>query len=108
MKKRNTAFGAAAIVALANLVSATADAATIIKNIICSLIPEVMTLAWALAFLVFIYGGAKYAFGADDPGARKQGKNIAINAMIGFIIIAASQALIAAIAFSGGAGTICP
>jgi len=72
--------------------------ADIIANTICALIPEAGTLAWALALLMFIYGGAKYAYGADDPGARKQGKNVAVNAMIGLIIVAVAYSLIIAIA----------
>jgi len=79
--------------------------AEIIANTICALIPEAGTLAWALALLMFIYGGAKYAYGADDPGARKQGKNIAVNAMIGLIIVAVAYALVNAIA---NGSPVCP
>ncbi|MFH0861902.1 MAG: hypothetical protein V1875_02625 [Candidatus Altiarchaeota archaeon] len=109
MKMRKTLLGLSAAAFFAQSVSATApDAATIIRNIICTLIPEVINLSWALAVLVFVYGGAKYAHAADDPGGRKQGKSIALNAIIGFIIIAASKAVVEAIAFAGGTGNICP
>jgi len=98
MKLRRYALGIGSMAALAQSVSATApDAAQIIRNIICGLVPEVINLAWALALLVFIYGGAKYAHSADDPGGRKQGKSIAVNAIIGFVIIAASRAVVTAI-----------
>jgi hypothetical protein len=85
--------------------ASSVDAAAIIASVICGLVPEVSTLAWALALLVFVYGGAKYAYSADDPGGRKQGKNIAINAMIGLIIVAAARAVVNAIA---GGGNFCP
>jgi hypothetical protein len=76
------------------------NAAAAIAAVICGLVPEAINLAWALAILVFVYGGAKYAYSADDPGGRKQGKNIAINALIGFVIVGASSALVKAIAGS--------
>lgn len=100
MKYRKTYLGLGALTALAQTASATAaaNAAAIIQGIICSLVPEVINLAWALAILVFIYGGAKYAHSADDPGGRKQGKSIAMNAVLGFIIVAASKALVETIA----------
>jgi len=99
MKKKVLLAGLASV-SLATLASAQ-DPALILASVICSLVPEVINLAWALALLVFIYGGAKYAYSADDPGGRKQGKNIAINAMIGFIIVGASLAIVKAAA--GGA-----
>ncbi len=100
MKEKKTFIGLGTLLAImAQTVSATADAASIIKTIICNLVPEIINICWALALLVFIYGGAKYAYSADDPGGRKQGKNIAINALIGFLIVAASKSLVEAIAF---------
>ena len=41
----------------------------------------------ALIVLMLLYGAAKYAAGADDPGARKQAKNIIIHVIIGVIIL---------------------
>ncbi len=71
------------------------DPAEIIATTICNLVPDVLDLARVLALLMFIYGGAKYAFSADDPGGRKQGKNIAVNAIIGLLIVAISYTLVA-------------
>ena len=79
----------------------TTNAAGVIKTVICTLVPQVMSLARALAILMFIYGGAKYAYSADDPGGRKQARSIAVNAMIGAIIVSAAKAVVEAIA--GGA-----
>ncbi len=107
MKRRLAiTFAVAAALAAAAAVSAqgAVNPAEIIADTICSLIPEAASLAWWLALLMFIYGGAKYAYGADDPGARKQGKNIAVNAMIGLIIVAVAYSLITAIA----GGDPCP
>jgi hypothetical protein len=47
---------------------------------------EVMTVP--IALIMFTYGGAKYVFSADDPGGRKQGKNICIHTIVGVIILA--------------------
>jgi hypothetical protein len=78
--------------------SATTDVAALLAQVICGLVPELIILARYVAIAVFIYGGAKYAFSADDPGGRKQGKNIAINGLIGMLIVSASRALVEAIA----------
>ena len=55
-------------------------------------------LAVLIAALMFAYGGAKYAFSADDPGGRKQGKNIMIQTIIALLIIVMSRGIIVAIA----------
>ncbi|MBU0761759.1 MAG: hypothetical protein KKD39_01935 [Candidatus Altiarchaeota archaeon] len=86
---------------MAGLVDASANPAAIIAGVICSLVPDVLRLARVLAVVMFIYGGAKYAFAADDPGGRKQGKSIAINALIGLLIVAASYSLVQSIVGSG-------
>jgi hypothetical protein len=95
--KKKGLYGLAVVLMSGGMASAT-DAATVIAGVICSLVPEVINLAWALALLVFIYGGAKYAYSADDPGQRKAAKGVAINALIGFIIVGASRGVVTAIA----------
>jgi hypothetical protein len=90
-------FKAGSVLFLLSQSVSASDAAQIIADTICMLIPEAIQLAWALALLMFVYGGAKYAYSADDPGGRKQGKNIAVNALIGFIIVGAAEAVILAI-----------
>ncbi len=74
-----------------------ADPAGIIAGVICALVDEVIPLARSIAIVMFIYGGGKYAYSADDPGGRKQGKNIAMHAIIGMVIVQASKALVSAI-----------
>ncbi len=96
MEKKRIIIGGFAYYAIKS-VSATTNAAAIIANVICSLVPDLLSLARVIAILFFIYGGAKFAFAADDPGGRKQGKQIAIHALIGFIIVAASEAIVQAI-----------
>jgi len=55
-------------------------------TIIRSVFQALQTILGTLAMIMFIYGGLKYIFSADDPGGRKQGKMIAINATIGGMI----------------------
>jgi hypothetical protein len=105
MIQKKQIIGAAAAVYCLTALATASGAAVIIAEVICGLVPDVTRLAWALALLVFVYGGAKYAYSADDPGGRKQGKNIAINAMIGLIIVGAARAVIVAIA---GNNNFCP
>jgi len=94
--KSKTAIKILALYALIGKAAAN-SAATIIAGVICGLIPDLMSLARLIAILIFVYGGAKYAFSADDPGGRKQGKTLAIHALVGFIIVAASEAIVEAI-----------
>jgi RsiW-degrading membrane proteinase PrsW (M82 family) len=68
-----------------------------VKDIVCSVIASVW---WALAaigpsmvLLMFLYGGTKYAYSADDPGGRKTAKNICIHAVIGGILMLLASAL---------------
>ena len=96
MKAVKIFMGGLAAIAAAGYASAS-GAAQIISDVICTLVPDLLTLARVIAILFFIYGGAKYAFSADDPGGRKQGKQIAIHALIGFLIVAMSHSLVAAI-----------
>jgi hypothetical protein len=101
MKGKNAVKAVAAASLAAGYASAAVNVATVIKGVICSLIGDVIQLAWALAILMFIYGGAKYAYSADDPGGRKQAKSIAINAMIGMMIVGVAKTLIENIAGAG-------
>jgi hypothetical protein len=77
-----------------------------IKNVVCSVIVSVKfaidNIGPALVAIMFVYGGIKYVFSADDPGGRKQGKMICIHSVIGGILIALATAIIAIINLTGG------
>jgi hypothetical protein len=85
--------------------AAAANPALIIRDLICDIWDDLIDLIIPLATLMFIYGGAKYAFSADDPGGRKQAKSICLHALIGLIIVASAEALVEA---AGGPPGICP
>ena len=91
--KNKLIFVAALALILAPSTASASDAAAIIASVICGLVPEVIDLARALAILMFIYGGAKYAYSADDPGGRKQGKMTCIHAIIGGILLMIAMAI---------------
>ncbi len=73
------------------VVSDAAAAATEMKDIACNVIKPIYetlkTIAPALVLLMFTYGAVKYALASDDPGGRKQAKNIMIHAIIAGLII---------------------
>jgi type IV secretory pathway VirB2 component (pilin) len=75
-----------------------ADPGGIIADVLCMIGGEIEGLARNLAILIIIYAGAKYAYGSDDPGQRKASRNLAVNALIGYVIVLLSKALIEAIA----------
>ncbi|MFC2162069.1 hypothetical protein ACFLRF_00175 [Candidatus Altiarchaeota archaeon] len=78
--------------------------AEIIRQLICQIWVDLQGVIWGLAVLMFLYGGAKYAYSADDPGGRKQARSIAIHALVGLIIVVSASAIIAA---AGGNPAIC-
>jgi hypothetical protein len=59
---------------------------------------------------MFLYGATKYAMSADNPGGRKQGKDIIIHAIIGGIIFAlwAAISVLLNIGTAGSPWGFCP
>lgn len=55
---------------------------------ICDIACTFQAAGATLITVMFIYGGLRYVYGADDPGTRKQAKSICINALVGGILIA--------------------
>jgi hypothetical protein len=63
--------------------------------IIRGVMEALQRIAPAIIMLMFLYGAARYAYSADDPGGRKQGKNILIHTLIGSLIIGLIISIIA-------------
>lgn len=80
-----------------------------IMNIVCPILVSIRfvlrSIGFGLVGLMLVYGGLRYTFSADDPGGRKQGKNILIHALIGGVLIMIANALLLMI--TGGAIPIC-
>ncbi len=47
-----------------------------------------------IVLLMFLYGGIKYVYSAEDPGGRKQAKNIMIHALIAGILLGLAVVII--------------
>ena len=66
-------------------------AANPITTVLCPIMDDIQfaleTIGGTLVMIMFVYGGLKYVFSADDPGGRKQGKMTCIHAVIGGIIV---------------------
>ena len=67
------------------------DMANLIQSVPCDVIDQVfyaiISVGPGIVAIMFIYGGIKYAYSADDPSGRKQGKTIMIHSLIGAILI---------------------
>ncbi|MFH1404206.1 MAG: hypothetical protein ABIH11_08065 [Candidatus Altiarchaeota archaeon] len=91
------------VFSMATTASAISNA---IKLRVCSVVTSIYQALWAIApsfvALMFIYGGVKYVYGGDDPGARKSGRNICVHAIIGGILIAIASAVISIIGLGSG------
>lgn len=58
-----------------------------VEPVACGIFLAIGMVAGGIASVIIIYGGIKYLAGADDPGARKQAKDMIIHAIVGMIII---------------------
>ena len=60
------------------------------KRLPCSIINDIKSslevIVPTLVIIMFVYGGIKYVYSADDAGGRKQGKTVCIHALIGGMI----------------------
>ena len=70
-------------------------------NLVIALIEVFRTLGYSLAVIMFIYGGAKYAYTADDPGGRKQALGIMVASILAVVIIQIATVLICTISVTG-------
>ncbi|MFH0861897.1 MAG: hypothetical protein V1875_02600 [Candidatus Altiarchaeota archaeon] len=73
-------------------------AATTMSDIICSIMGPIFTTLFAaggtLVVIMFIYGGIKYVYASDDPGGRKEAKNICIHTLVaGILMVVAVSAV---------------
>lgn len=59
----------------------------------------------SLVFIMMTYGAIRYAYGADDPGGRKSGKTIFIQAIMGGLLFLMYEAVMIIIF---GAAPTCP
>ncbi len=90
MRTRNL-MHALTLVSLLTSGSSVSGASNAIHTVPCKLLgglfSALTTIGPSLVLLMMVYGAAKYAFSADDPGGRKQGKTIFIHAIIGAVIM---------------------
>ncbi len=72
--------------------------ATAVLAVVCPILIAIqtvlVTMASALVAVMFVYGGIKYTFSADDPGGRKAGKNTCIHAVIGGILVLVATSVV--------------
>lgn len=61
---------------------------------ICGIYIALLSMAGGLAVLMIAYGGVKWVTGADDPGVRKQAKDLVMHAIIAVIIILVASGLV--------------
>jgi hypothetical protein len=62
-----------------------------VEDVPCSVIvgvwKAISTVGPSLIIVMFLYGAAKYAYGVEEPGARKQGRDICVHAVIGGVLM---------------------
>jgi len=82
------------------LLSVSASAGTVAVGNICIIGSVLITIAGAIASIVIVSAGLKWVSSGDDPGARKQAKQMIIHAVVGLIIILLSNVLLTGAYFS--------
>jgi len=78
-----------------------------LSSVICGFYKVFFSIAGAIASLVFVIAGVKWIASENDPGARKQAKEIMVQALVGLIIVISTKAIIDAVIAGTGAET-CP
>ncbi len=84
----------AVIMLCAGLASAYLES---IKAFVDGLQDQFTEMGNGIAIVMFLYGAAKFIYSADDPGGRKQGKDVCIAALIAMIIINIAPTVIGSI-----------
>jgi len=92
--------------ALAQPATATIDFTSVPCAVILEISNALVTIGGTLVIIMFLYGGLKYVFSADDAGGRKQGKTICIAAIIGGILITLAHPFFCLLV-NGFPGTFC-
>jgi len=104
MKKVLSTTGILLVVLVLWAADVAATGSTAVKDIVCPILRSIewvlISVASALVVVMFIYGGLKYVFSADDPGGRKSGKNTCIHAVIGGIIVVVATSITGLLTFS--------
>ena len=112
---RDFDFKAAArwLVALAAPASASAQATAVdFTTAPCSIVSAVAiaieAAVPAIVTIMFTYGAIRYVFSAEDPGGRKNAKDICISAIIAGILFAIIAALVTLLSGIMPFWVICP
>jgi len=92
MRPASDFISAAIVAALAQL--ASAGALDQVNAFVITLTRSIRVIGNSLVVVMFVYGGAKYVYSADDPGARKQAMGICVAAIVAGIIIQAAEMII--------------
>jgi hypothetical protein len=65
--------------------------ATEMVGFVCSIVKPIydtlQVVGPTLVLIMFVYGATKYAYSADDPAGRKQGKDICVHAIIAGLLL---------------------
>lgn len=67
---------------------------TFIDNVVSEIINPLIGLLFAVAFVVFIWGVAKYIFYAGNENERKQGQQNMIWGLVGMVIMVSVMGII--------------
>jgi hypothetical protein len=98
MMKRKVFISVLAFLAVLALCPSVMAPGATMSSIVCDVLLNIhgtlVVIAPTFVALMFVYGGVKYVYGAEDPGVRKSGKQICIHAIIGGIIVAIYQAVV--------------
>ncbi|MFC2162070.1 TrbC/VirB2 family protein [Candidatus Altiarchaeota archaeon] len=97
MKKGYTLLAAVCIIAIFSGSVSAANMFQAVINFIADLIRAFRRIGGTIAVIMFIYGGATYAFSADDPGGRKKGLHMCIASVVGGLMMIMADNLVTAI-----------
>ncbi|MFH0859710.1 MAG: pilin [Candidatus Altiarchaeota archaeon] len=92
------------LIALSSIVSAQSWV-TAVSSIVCGLLVDALkNIVGALAAVVFVYSGVEYVISQDDPGKRKNARDMMIYALVGIILVGIAATIIGAVPGFTGLG----
>jgi hypothetical protein len=78
------------LIAVLTPLLASAGSITMV-GFVCSIVKPIYdtlkVVGPTLVLIMFVYGATKYAYSADDPGGRKQGKDICVHSIVAGLLL---------------------
>lgn len=86
------------LIILSSFAVAQDDWVIAITTLVCDILVDALKdIVGALAAVVFVYAGIEYVISQDDPGKRKQARDMMVYAIVGIILVGIASTIISSV-----------